>query len=141
MNLTTKMRYGSRVMVQLAGGFPDETISVKEMAREQNVSEKYLERIIAALKARGLVKSVRGVGGGYLLSRQPGEIRMLDVFEAVEGPTALVACVDDADECERSSFCPTRGLWVEMTRAMTDVLERTTLRSLADNAPPRPDSV
>ena len=131
MNLSTRMRYGSRVMAQLAGAYGQQTLSAAELASAQNLSAKYLEQILAVLRAAGFIRSVRGVGGGYHLTRPPEDIRMIELFETLEGPVALVECVAHPRQCKNHSWCVTRGLWSELTGALTDVLKRTTLEDLA----------
>ncbi|HUT25557.1 MAG TPA: Rrf2 family transcriptional regulator [Sumerlaeia bacterium] len=134
MNITTKTRYGSRAMIELALVWPDRIISVKEIARNQRISTKFLEQILAALKAADLVRSVRGTGGGYALTRAPEEIRMLDVFKVLEGSPALVDCCDHPEVCDYRPVCPIRDMWVEASNAVATVLGKTTLKELADRA-------
>jgi Rrf2 family protein len=132
MNITTKTRYGSRAMIELALVWPDRIISVKEIARNQRISTKFLEQILAALKAADLIRSVRGTGGGYALTRPPEEIRMLDVFKVLEGSPALVDCVDHPEVCDARPLCPIREMWIEASKAVAAVLQKTTLKDLAD---------
>lgn len=132
MKLSTKMRYGTRAMVDLALAYPTKALSVKELSQSQYLSIKYLEQIMAALKAGGLVKVVRGVHGGYTLARDPGTIRLIEVFEPLEGALSLVDCVGDPSVCERRDGCVTWEVWSEMTKALEKVLERTTVQDLVE---------
>ena len=132
MKISTMTRYGTRALTELARACPGESVSVTQMARDQQISVKYLERIMAALKQAGLVTSTRGAGGGYSLAREPGRIRLLDVFIALEGEPAIVHCVSRDGSCPRETACPTRDLWREMTRSLVTVLEQTTLEDIGD---------
>jgi len=140
MKLSTRMRYGARALFELAAAYPDRAVSVKEMAERQRLSVKYLEHIIAALKAAGLIKAVRGFRGGYNLARSPSAIRLSEVFRALEGSLTLVDCVEDARTCPMEEVCPTRGTWIELTKAITRVLDRTTLQDLIERKGRKQDS-
>ena len=141
MKLSTKARYGTRAMVELAAAYPDRAVSVKEMGERQLLSLKYLEQIMAALKAAGLIRAVRGVHGGYALTRDPSTIKLTEVFQAVEGVPTLVECVGDPGSCPMRERCPTRGIWVEMTTAIRRILDGTTLADLVDSRRSRPCSL
>lgn len=132
MKLSTRTRYGMRAMYEIALAYPDKAIPVKEIASRQGLSPKYLEQIIAPLKASGLVKLVRGMHGGYTLASAPESVRLSEIFEALEGAISPVDCVDSPEECDIRDTCPTRDLWVEMKEAMSGVLERKTLQDLVD---------
>ncbi len=133
MKLSTKTRYGSRAMVEFALAYPEKAVSVKEVAAKQRLSPKYLEHIVASLKAAGLLKSVRGIHGGYALTRPPAQITLKGVFQVLEGSLAPVDCVDHAGACPIEEVCPTRETWVELKEALSGVLEGTTLRCLVEN--------
>jgi len=115
----------------VAAAYPDGTPSIREIAERQQLSPKYLESIMQALKAAGLVRATRGVHGGYALTRPPAEIRMSDIVRVLEGSSAPVPCVDAPDLCGMSGDCPTRDTWVELRAAIEDVLGRRTLQDLA----------
>jgi len=134
MHLSTKMRYGTRALVELAAAYPDAHVSVMDIAEHQGISPKYLEQIMSSLRIAGLVRSVRGVHGGYSLARAPAECRLSDVFEALEGSAAPVACVDNPEQCELCDKCPTWETWAEIKQAIMEVLERTTLEGLLHRA-------
>jgi Rrf2 family protein len=119
-------------LVELARAGPTRTLSAGQIAENRSIPEKYLEQILATLKAAGLVLSFRGRGGGYTLSKAPSRITLSDVFGVLEGPPALVHCVKDGALCPASAACPTRSIWVEMTQALTDIMERTTLQDIVD---------
>ena len=132
MRISTRSRYGARAMAELAAASPGRPISVKELAENQKLSTKYLEQIMAILKAAGLVRPVRGLHGGYTLTASPGRISLNDVVGALESGPALAECVADPDSCPMRANCPTHDTWVELKEAMTKVLERTTLQDLAE---------
>ena len=115
MRLSTRTRYGTRAMVELALAYPDLAVPVKDVARKQNLSAKYLEQIMSALKAADLVRSVRGMHGGYALSREPDSITLADVFHVLEGSAAPVDCVDHPEVGHRwppvVGECPEGRQW------------------------------
>ena len=132
MKLSTKGRYGMRAMLDLAQHYDDGLVLVKDVARRQEVSERYLEHLFLSLKTAGLVKSVRGAHGGFTLSRSPNKIKLMDIISVSEGPLALVDCVVDASVCPRSSKCAARDLWHELQSAMGEVLGNLTLQDLIE---------
>jgi len=130
MKLSTKGRYGARAMLDLALNYGKGPILLKGIARRQEISERYLEHLIATLKLAGLVKSVRGARGGYTLAKPPSQIRLSEIIETLEGSMALVECVDDPKVCHQTAFCVTRDIWGRMSKAMIGVLDSTTLEDL-----------
>jgi len=132
MKLSTRSRYGTRVLLDLAMHDGKEPIPLKEIARRQQISLLYLEHIIAPLIAAGLVRSSRGKRGGIRLARSPQEIKLGEVLGLLEGSIAPVDCVNDPDVCERSEICATRDVWIELKRAMDGVLENKTLMDLVE---------
>ena len=132
MRLSTRTRYGARAIVELAVAYPRRSLSVREVADSLKLSAKYLEHIMASLKAGGLVRASRGMQGGYALARPPRSITLNDVFQVLEGNDALVQCVVNASDCPVSAHCATRETWVEMQNAITDVLKGTSLQDLVE---------
>lgn len=130
MKLSTKGRYGARAMLDLALNYGKGYILLKDIARRQEISERYLEHLIAPLKAAGLVKSVRGARGGYALTKPPSKIRLSKVIKVLEGSISPVDCVDDFGLCHRASFCVTRDIWGDIGRAINGVLESMTLEDM-----------
>jgi len=118
-------------MAELASAYTHNTLSVKELSQLQGLSPKYLEQIMAVLKAAGLVKAVRGLHGGYELATSPESITLCDVYEALEGAPVLVECVAHPETCAMRAKCPTRDTWVELNDAVTRVLKQTTVADLA----------
>jgi Rrf2 family protein len=117
-------------MLDLALQSSDGPTLIKDISKRQEISDLYLEQLFNRLKTAGLLRSVRGPKGGFMLTRTPVEIRLIDIFEAMEGPIALVDCVDNATLCARADSCVTRDVWAEMKKAMVRVLESITLQDL-----------
>ena len=132
MKLSTKGRYGTRLMLDLAIHYGQGRILLKDIAHRQDISNKYLGQLIMPLKNSGLVQSIRGSHGGYILSREPASINLKQVIEAVEGSLSLVECVDKPDICSKSDSCVNREVWAKLTDDMIRTLEYITLKDLAD---------
>ena len=118
-------------MLELAGNYGSKPLSIREIAKSQEISEKYLEHLLASLKAAGLIKSMRGTRGGYTLSRPPEEIRLSQIVQVLEGSLAPVDCVDNEKLCSRSGFCATRDVWTLIKQSIDNVLYSITLADLA----------
>lgn len=131
MRLSTRVRYGARALAELAGVYPQGTMAAHDIASRQDLSVKYLETIMTALKTADIVRSVRGAGGGYALARPPRQITLGEVYAALEGDVAPVACLDDPQSCPHQHRCPTFDTWMEIRDAIEGVLARTTLDDLA----------
>lgn len=134
MKISTKGRYGLRLMVDLAINSTKSLVSLKEIAKRQDISEKYLEQIVTQLNRSGLVRSVRGAQGGYSLAKPANEITVGDVLRVVEGPIALVDCVSDSAACAKAAACPTAYVWKKVNDAVVDVVDNITLSDLIDIA-------
>jgi len=132
MKLSTRTRYGTRALLDLALHAGEGLVLLKDIARRQEVSLPYLEHLITPLIAAGLVKSTRGARGGVLLLKPPSEIKLSEVVQLLEGSIAPADCVNNAEICHRSASCVTRDIWSEMKRAMNGVLESTTLQDLVE---------
>jgi len=131
MRISTKGRYGLRVMLELALRHGQGPVMMSTLATSQNISRKYLHSLLTSLKAVGLVRSVRGAGGGYVLALEPSEIRVAQVVQALEGSLLPVECAKDGSVCERSETCAAHDVWEELGRAMEKVLSGITLKELA----------
>ena len=118
MRLSTRGRYGTRLMVDLAQHYADGPIPLAEIAKRQDLSAKYLEQLIILLKGAGLIRSVRGRRGGYMLARKPEEISVGEIVETLEGKLSVVDCVLEPELCYRAIECPTREIWVGMTEML-----------------------
>jgi Rrf2 family cysteine metabolism transcriptional repressor len=132
MKLSTRGRYGTRVLLNLALHWGEGRVQLKDIAESEQISLPYLEQIIGPLVVAGLVRSTRGTHGGVRLAKAPGAIRLSEVIRLLEGSTALVDCLDDPKLCPRFEFCITREVWSEMEAAMNGVLESTTLQDLVE---------
>lgn len=132
MKLSTRARYGTRALLDLAIHSNGEPVLLKYIAKRQQISLAYLEQLVAPLKAGGLIRSLRGTKGGILLAKPVAEIRMSEVINTLEGPTTLVDCIDEVNLCHRSGFCVTRDFWEELKTAIDGVLESTTLSDLVE---------
>ncbi len=131
MKITTRSRYGTRMMVELAANFHKGPVQVGEIARKENLSVKYLEQLIIPLKRTGLIKSIRGARGGHLLARAPTDITVWDIVAALEGEEGVTPCVAYPEWCDRSKTCPTRDVWSMITKVLKERLSSITLADLA----------
>ncbi len=118
--------------MDLALHYGEGPILLKDIAKRQQISGRYLEHVIVSLKVAGLVKSMRGAHGGFSLAKPPFQIRLSEIIQIVEGSIAMVECVDDPKVCSRADLCVTRDIWTEMKKAMNGVLESTTLQDLIE---------
>ena len=133
MKISTKGRYALRLMIDLAMNSVGEPVSLKDVAKRQGISEKYLEQIISVLNRAGYVKSIRGAQGGYLLRRAPEEYTVGMILRLTEGSLAPVTCVEDGDfPCERQENCVTVILWKKINVAINSVVDSITLQDLVD---------
>ncbi|MDD2902551.1 MAG: Rrf2 family transcriptional regulator [Syntrophales bacterium] len=130
MKLSTRSRYGTRLMLDMAEHYNDGPIRLVTIARRQDISVKYLEQIIIPLKKAQYIKSVRGPKGGHALTKPPEEITVGEIVAVLEDGISLVECSHNGDFCQRSSFCPTRHIWLEASRAMFERLDSITLADL-----------
>ena len=119
-------------MVELASHYGEGPIELKEIAKKENISLKYLEQVINPLRADGLVKAVRGAKGGYSLAKPPSEICLYDVIETLEGPLNLLDCLHDTKACQKVSSCVTREIWKEVSDAMSKIFYSVTLEDMVN---------
>jgi len=134
MKLSTRSRYGTRLMLDLARHYREGPLQLGDIAKRQAVSVKYLEQIIIPLKKAHYIVSVRGRKGGHILSKPPEEITVGEIVALLEASSGLVKCAQDTTVCERADLCPTRLLWKEAYEAMFDRLEAVTLADLVERA-------
>lgn len=134
IKLSTKGRYGTRLMLNLALHYNEgkEAVVLKNISKEEDLSTRYLEQIIIPLKINKLVKSVRGAGGGYTLARDPSQINLCEVIEVLEGSCSLVDCVEDPGSCERMTECATYEIWKEASDLLQKYFESKTLQNLIE---------
>jgi len=133
LRISTRGRYALRALADLTANSRGEPVSIREIAERQGISPDYLEQLFHKLLKAGLVRSHRGLKGGYLLSRPPEEITARSVLEVCEGPLSPVFCVDRKGRplCPRAGECLTHPLWRELGNRMADFLDHVTLRDLA----------
>ena len=131
MRLSTKGRYGTRAMLDVAIHQDGGPVSVKATAERQDVSRRYLEQLMLRLATAGLARPVRGRGGGFVLSRPASQISVADIVQALEGPINVVECVGDAGVCYRASSCAAREVWNEVSETVTCHLSQITLEDMA----------
>jgi Rrf2 family transcriptional regulator, cysteine metabolism repressor len=132
MKLSTRARYGTRALLDLAVQGRGEPVSLKDIAKRQQISLQYLEHLMTPLITAGMVRSVRGPKGGVLLAKLPEEIKLSEIIQLLEGSTAMVDCVDNPKLCPRSGLCVTRDVWDEVKKAVNGVLESTTLQNMVE---------
>ena len=130
MKISTRARYGSRLMLELGVYYGKGPIFLRDIAKREDISEKYLSQIIIPLKSAGLVDSVRGAHGGYMLARPPKKITMREIVEVLEGSLNLVECVRAPSKCARVSQCITRDLWSKLSENIAKTLDKITLDGL-----------
>ena len=134
MKLSTRTRYAVRAMIELAKHDTNRPLQLKIIAEKQEISIKYLEQLMAVLKSAGLIKSIRGSKGGYVLSKAPNQIALNDILHCVEGPISTVECVEDGTRCSRAADCAAREVWKRVEQAIENVLQSITLQDVANMA-------
>ncbi|MFH1305762.1 MAG: Rrf2 family transcriptional regulator [Candidatus Omnitrophota bacterium] len=130
MKLSTRTRYGTRMMIHLGLCYGKDPVLLRDIAKEEGISEKYLSQIIIALKSAGFVNSFRGAHGGYALSRSPSQITIESIVEVLEGKIDLAGEAKSPEEYSRASACVTRNLWGELSRKISETLKKITLSDL-----------
>lgn len=132
MKLSTKGRYGVRLMFDLAAHYGEGPVLLRQIAKREEISEKYLWHLINPLKTAGMVQSTRGAHGGYILAKAPSEITVKDILQVVEGPICIVDCIEKPSTCSRSDFCVARDMWGEASKTLAKKLNETTLADLVE---------
>ncbi len=130
MRISTKIRYGARALLELASHYGKGPIDLKEIAKKEGISLKYLEQVIIPLRTAGLVKSIRGSKGGFSLAKPPSEICLNDLIEVLDGPIDLVECLKNPKGCSRSPSCVTRDIWKEASDAIHKVFRSITFEEM-----------
>ena len=132
MKLSTRGRYGTRALLELALHQGEGPVPLKDIAQRQQISLQYLEHLITPLIAAGIVLSTRGPRGGVSLAKPPEAVRLSEIIQLLEGSIAPVECINSPGVCSRSGSCATRDIWSEMKEAIDSVLESTTLQDLVE---------
>ena len=138
MKISTKGRYSVTALYELALHYGQGPVSLKSVAQSQGLSENYLEQLMLPLRRAGLVKSIRGAQGGYMLGKAPEEITITDIITTVEGPIAVVDCLladaESAEQaCHKACGCVTRGIWEKVCDSISEVLDSITLQTLLNS--------
>lgn len=130
MRMSTRVRYGTRALVDIAEHHGNGPVCLRDIAHRQKVSQPYLEQLILLLKAAGLVRSIRGARGGFILARDPAEISMMEVMTTLGWEAKVVDCVGDPGSCSRADACGMRNFWCRLSDAVSKVVSSTTLADL-----------
>jgi Rrf2 family protein len=132
LKVSTKGRYGLRAVVDLAVNGKSGQVSLKSIAERQGVSENYLEQLFSSLKKSGLVKSIRGAQGGYMLARTTDKITVGDVLRSLEGSLCPVDCIDQdlPTSCDRADSCVTAPVWIKLRDKINEVVDSFTIADL-----------
>ncbi len=131
MKLSTRSRYGTRILVELANNPGEDPIPVSRISKNQGIPVKYMEQLIRQLKKAGLIRSVRGAKGGHVLARSAESISLSEIVRLFEGQTDLVECVSAPETCEKAATCKVREAWQAATGALYDKLDGITVADLA----------
>ena len=130
MKISTKGRYGLRILLDLAIHQSEKPRLIRDIAKSQQISEKYISRLVIALRKAGMIRSVRGVNGGFHLAMKPEDITLLDVIEVMEGPLSIVDCVSMPKRCRLSDNCAPREVWSKLNEDIRDLMRSTTLADI-----------
>lgn len=130
MKISTKGRYGLRILMDLAIHQSDKPRLIRDIAKSQQISEKYISRLVIALRKAGMIRSVRGVNGGFHLAMKPEDITLLNVIEVMEGPLSIVDCVSAPKRCGMSGNCAPREIWCKLNEDIRGLMRQTTLADI-----------
>ncbi len=130
LRISTKGRYGTRGMLELALRRGTGPVLIKNVAAAQEIPVKYLEHVLTLLRVGGLVKAFRGPRGGYVLARDPADITLNHMITALEGPLSLVHCQEMPEDCDRSELCVTQDIWRDISKRLTDYMDGITLEDI-----------
>lgn len=133
MKISTRGRYGLRILMDLAQNDTETPRMISDICKSQNLSRKYIGRLIIPLCRAGLVVSRRGAKGGYLLNCDPKEVSLLEILEIMEGKVSVVSCVSCPQRCKRAKTCVARDIWVEINNKIRSVFESLTLQQILDH--------
>ncbi len=131
MKISTRGRYGLRILLDLALHDNGSPRMIRDIAGSQRISEKYISRLIIDLRRAGMVKSIRGSRGGYRIARYPKNLTVLDVIEVMEGPVSIIDCVT-TESCDRQRGCAVRSIWCDMNNQIRSALAAVTLQDVID---------
>jgi Rrf2 family cysteine metabolism transcriptional repressor len=132
IRISTKGRYGTRFMLELAIHYGNGPLLLKDIAKRQEISEGYLQHIVDALKGAGLVLSSRVGHGGYTLAKPPEQISLRDILGILEGSISLVECIDNTEVCDRATSCVVRDMWKDVSDTFSRSLDKITLKKMVN---------
>lgn len=132
MKLSTKGRYGVKAMVDLAINYGEAPVSIKTISKRQEISEYYLEQLFSPLRKAKLIRSIRGAQGGYVLNKEPKDIKVSDIMYVLEGPIEIADCIDGV-ACNNVDCCATRMLWKKIKESIDEVMEGITLQDIVND--------
>jgi Rrf2 family protein len=134
IRLSTKGRYGTRLMLNLARHYnhAEEVVILKSVSDDEEISIRYLEQIVIPLKINKLVKSIRGAGGGYILARNPSKIKISEIIQSLEGSFCLVDCIEEKDYCHRTPKCAAHEIWKEASTILRNYFQSISLQDLLE---------
>lgn len=133
MKISTKGRYGVRILLDLALHENDTPRLIRDISASQQISEKYISRLIIELRRAKMVRSIRGAKGGYRLTRKPADLTLLDIVEVMEGPLSIVDCVRSPEKCDRNGQCATLQIWTNLNSEIRAAMQKVTLQDIIDN--------
>ena len=136
MKISTKGRYGLRALIDLAQYSEIEPVSISSIATRQGISERYLEQLMTLLKKAGLIKSIRGAGGGYVLAKDMSEVSVGDVLRALEGSLEPVECAafNQQDSCQAAGGCVTKYVWQRINESINRTVDEISLKQLVEES-------
>jgi Rrf2 family protein len=133
MKISTRSRYGLRLLIELANqGKAGKPVFLNEIARNQDISEKYLSKLVIPLRGAGIIQSARGAHGGYLLKRDASEINLKQIIDALEGGLSILDCTENPRICPRHEGCSARDVWGNLEKVMSDYCEAQSLAKIAE---------
>lgn len=135
MKLSTRSRYGTRILVELSRQGVEKPVQVSQISKNQEIPVKYVEQLIRVLKQAELVTSVRGPKGGHVIAKHPSEITLGQLVRLFEGQSELVACISEPEKCDMSDDCRVRLVWMKATEALYEILDATTIEDVTQTNP------
>ena len=132
MKISTKGRYGLRILLDLAQNATGRPRMIAEICRSQGLSQKYVGRLVIQLRRAGMISSVRGAKGGYMMKRAPENISLLEIIETMEGPLSIVNCVACPSQCKRAERCISRTVWCNLNDEIKKSFAKISLRQILD---------
>ena len=133
MKISTKGRYGLRILIDLATHDPARPRLLRDIAQSQQISEKYISRLVLDLRRAKLIRSVRGMKGGFHLMKAPEEITLLEILETMEGPISVVGCATSPEKCNRQALCPMQNVWQRLNNDIREITEKITLEDILNS--------